>query len=198
MEMLDAFSAPLAQKSLERCSEINDVLHRKILDLSGERPSDDKGRAHIGVWYSRGGFFQQPEPEIIELKKFLLTSLREYIGQIVSPSFGDQAKIQLKSWVALTQPKQYQVPHIHAGTHVSGVYYVRVPDRPSPEGDIVFLTPVGEQELSFFREISATSVTVKPRPGLLVIFPSYLRHFTHPFFEGEDRSCVVFTAKVSN
>ncbi|MAT92715.1 MAG: hypothetical protein CME59_08945 [Halioglobus sp.] len=194
MKLVNAFATPIAVKHYPKASEINDALHRIILSMSREAPSDDAGRAHVGGWYSRGGFLARKEPEVTQLQGFFSRSLRKYLAGVVSEEFAQAAKINLHTWVALTQAREYQPPHVHAKSHISGVYYVNVPDCPQPQGDLEFITPVGEQELDFFASISATSYKVRPRPGDLVLFPSYLRHYTHPFFEGADRSLVVFTA----
>jgi uncharacterized protein (TIGR02466 family) len=197
MKLLNAFATPIALLKFAAAEEVNPALHDIIVAMSKEKPSDDDGRAHVGGWYSRGGFLSREEPEVQRLARYFLSSTREYLRQVVSEDFAQAAKVNFHTWVALTQPGEYQPPHVHPKSHISGVYYVNVPQRPRPEGVIEFITPVGEQELQFFSSMAATSVNVQPSAGDLVIFPSYLRHYTHPFFEGEDRSLVVFTASCS-
>jgi uncharacterized protein (TIGR02466 family) len=194
MKLINAFATPIALSRCPKASEINGALHEIIRSMAQQQASDDQGRAHVGGWYSRGGFLNREEPEVAILQKFFSRSARKYLSQVVSEEFAKMSKINFHTWVALTQPKEYQPPHVHAKSHISGVYYVNIPECPKPQGDLEFITPVGEQELDFFSNIAATSFKVRPRPGDLVLFPSYLRHYTHPFFRGADRSLVVFTA----
>lgn len=193
MNLIQGFSTPIALLRCPQASDINENLHEIIKTMSQERPSDDQRRAHVGGWYSRGGFLARDEPEVATLRAFFKKSAKEYLANVVSAEFAASCKLNFYTWVALTQQREYQPPHVHAKSHISGVYYVSVPDAPKPQGALELMTPVGEQELAFFSQISATSINVQPTAGELVIFPSYLRHYTHPFFEGADRSLVVFT-----
>jgi len=164
--------------------------------MATDRPSDDRGRAHVGGWYSRGGFLSRPQPEIRLLKEFIQGSVREYIAKAGDNSTAERTRLDIHSWVALTQPNDYQSPHVHPKSQISAVYYVNVPDTPPPQGNLVFVTPLCEQEMSFVPSLSPSSMSVKPQGGMLVLFPSYLRHYTHPFYSGEDRSLVVATINV--
>ncbi len=193
MKIINAFATPISVLRCAQAPSINDKLHAIIKTLSIDEPSDDRGRAHIGGWYSRGGFLAREEPEIATLRAFFKRSVEGYLAKAVSKKFSQSAKLNFHTWVALTQPKEYQPPHIHPKSHISGVYYVKVPKAPKPQGALELMTPVGEQELAFFSQVSPTSINVQPTAGDLVIFPSYIRHFTHPYFDGSDRSLVVFT-----
>ena len=194
MNIQPAFATPLTKIKYSEADGINDRIDEIIREMSRESPSDDEGRAHVGGWYSRDGFLSREDREVVELKSFFVRSLRQYMAKVVDEAFAKQAQISIRAWVALTRAGEYQTPHVHPRTHVSGVYYVKVPDRPSPEGSLSFLTPVGEQELEFFSSVAATTYRVNPKAGDLVLFPSYLRHYTHPFSGDGYRSVVVFTA----
>ncbi|MEH6593502.1 MAG: putative 2OG-Fe(II) oxygenase [Halioglobus sp.] len=193
MKLINAFSTPIALLRCPQASSINNKLHDIIKAMSQDQPSDDQGRAHVGGWYSRGGFLSRDEPEVGTLAAFFQRSVEGYLAEAVSEEFAQIRKLNFHTWAALTQPKEYQPPHVHAKSHLSGVYYVNVPQVAKPQGTLELMTPVGEQELAFFAQVSPTKINVQPSAGDLVIFPSYLRHYTHPFFEGADRSLVVFT-----
>ena len=193
MELINAFPTPIALLRCPQAPTINDKLHDMIKAMSEEKPSDDQGRAHVGGWYSRGGFLARDEPEVATLAAFFKQMVVDYLTEVVSEEFARSRKLNFHTWVALTQQKEYQPPHVHAKSHISGVYYVNVPQTTKPQGALELMTPVGEQELGFFSQVSPTSINVQPSAGDLVIFPSYLRHYTHPFYNGADRSLVVFT-----
>lgn len=196
MKIVDAFATPLTKVRCPEADNINPELHSIILELSQSEPSDDEGRAHVGGWYSRNALLQHESSAVRTLRSFVAASLRQYMAEVVSPVFAKEAGLRVAAWAALTRQGEYQTPHVHAGTHLSGVYYVKTPQRPRPEGALALITPVGEQEMEFFSSISATAHLVHPESGDLVIFPSYVRHYTHPFRGPEDRTVVVFTARV--
>jgi len=195
MKVINAFATPIALRRFRRASEINDRLHQIICEMAVQAPSDDAGRAHKGGWYSRGGFLARPEPEVKILADYFRRSLRDYLAAILSEEAAKAKQLNFHTWVAITRSGDYQTPHVHPQSQISGVYYVRVPKGvKKPQGTLSLMTPVGEQELGFFKEISATNMQIEPNAGDLVIFPSYLRHYTHPFYGDEERSVVVFTA----
>ncbi|NER03047.1 MAG: hypothetical protein F6K17_10635 [Okeania sp. SIO3C4] len=101
------------------------------------------------------------------------------------------------TWVALTRSGDYQRPHVHTGATISCVYYVTIPDCPSPQGRIDFITPIDVQEMTFLPNFSYGRITFDPQPGGLLIFPSYLRHYTQPFYGDGDRICVVSNVYVN-
>lgn len=196
MKIVDAFATPLAKVSFPNADIVNEPLYELICEMSQAEGSDDEGRAHVGGWYSRRGFLQSENPSVQLLREYIAGSLKQYLSKAVSPEFASRSQLTMSAWVALTGEGDYQTPHIHPGTHLSAVYYAHVPNRPEPEGMLTFITPVGEQELDFFSSVAPSGYTVQPRAGDLVIFPSYLRHYTHPFKGVDRRAVVVVTANV--
>ena len=105
------------------------------------------------------------------------------------------ARYHLDLWAVKMASAGKMLPHIHADGWLSGVYYVEVPaivDDPaageagwlkigSPRGDIKLTRPT-------------LTRTVKPEPGLMVTFPSYLWHDTVPLpaETTERRLCLAF------
>ena len=176
----------------------NEKLNHDLADLIRKREkseqSNDAFRAHQGGYYSNGEFFNDSAPCVKSVIKVIRSGLDSYIRDIgVTESVSN---VTLQGWVALTRSGDYQTPHIHRGANISGVYYVSMVKCDQPEGCIDFITPIDVQEATFLYGISRSHCRVIPRAGSLVIFPSYLRHFTHPFQSGDERICVVFNAFV--
>lgn len=190
-----AFASPIAYWTFDQ-SELNGRLAASIRSMAASTPSDDEHRAHRGGFYSRGGFFASGLDGASELSALAHKSVRRYIASLTSHDYAKEVDLRFTTWVALTRQGDYQTPHVHFGSTISGVYYVCVPACPPPQGCLEFITPVGEQEMSFLRPMRASRVTIQVKAGGLVLFPSYLRHYTQPF-EGEgDRICVVFNVEV--
>jgi uncharacterized protein (TIGR02466 family) len=95
------------------------------------------------------------------------------------------------AWSVLLKPNGFHVNHYHPLGWISSAFYVEVPkgalDRADREGWIKFGEPpwatVPPQPPEHF---------VKPEPGKLVLFPSYMWHGTVPFSTPESRMTIAF------
>ena len=92
-------------------------------------------------------------------------------------------------WAVVLRPGGQQLRHTHPEAQISGVLYLRTPQAfskdPSNEGDLWFSPNPRWQG-------AERGYTVHPRPGLLVLFPSFLPHETIPFVAEGDRICIAF------
>ena len=194
MATTNVFPTPIFYDESAGDEKLNRDLAELIRSRADSEQSDDKFRAHQGGYYSTGEFFNDPAPCVKSVTKVIRTGLGSYFRDIgVSQTV---TNVTLQGWVALTRKGDYQTPHIHRGANISGVYYVAMANGEPPAGCIDFITPIDVQEATFLRGLSRSHCRVVPRSGSLVIFPSYLRHFTHPFKTEDERICVVFNAFV--
>jgi uncharacterized protein (TIGR02466 family) len=190
-----AFTTPLYVRNYGGLDGLNKTLSKTATQLASENESSDNNRAHQGGFYTDGTFFEADLPGAKEVRELFSRSVQEYIKEL-----GVENTIQsvvLQGWIALTTTDDYQTPHVHRGATLSAVYYVECPDLPEPQGCIDFITPIDVQEMTFLRHLSQSYCRVKPQPGLLTIFPSYLRHFTHPLKTNATRLCIVCNAFVT-
>lgn len=93
----------------------------------------------------------------------------------------------LRTWGTVLSPGGYQVPHQHPLGWLSGVYYVAVPDG-ADVGLLEFGAPPERIGLRAEPELRA----ITPRPGRLVVFPSWFYHRTQPFTAGSRRISIAF------
>lgn len=99
-------------------------------------------------------------------------------------------------WLNVNGRGHYNKPHNHAGTHFSGIYYVKVPpksgmlyfQRPSHHNPII-------EEHCKNREYGPL-FEVMPRDGDMFIFPSELNHGVYPNFSREERISVAFNLNI--
>ena len=85
----------------------------------------------------------------------------------------------------------FHTNHIHPRGWISSVYYVAVPDavEDGQQGWLKFGEP------SFATPMNDTiRRMVKPAPGRLVLFPSYMWHGTVPFRSDTARTTIAFDA----
>lgn len=95
------------------------------------------------------------------------------------------------SWSVLLKPNGFHVDHFHPMGWISSAFYVEVPesalDAKTREGWIRFGQPP-------FKTLPAMGAEhyARPKPGRLVLFPSYMWHGTVPFTTPESRLTIAF------
>jgi predicted Zn-dependent protease len=82
------------------------------------------------------------------------------------------------SWSVQLKPDGFHTNHVHPMGWLSSAYYVELPDR-GDDGERAGWIKFGEPGME--RPVCAADHFVEPRPGLLVLFPSYAWHGTVPF-----------------
>ena len=90
-------------------------------------------------------------------------------------------------WVQDYKENQFHIPHTHANTYISGVYYVRANEN---AGNLRFFNanPICRIENLLDKENESNIfVDIKPERGLLVLFPSWLLHEVLP---GNKEKCI--------
>ncbi|MCI5055147.1 MAG: 2OG-Fe(II) oxygenase family protein [Flavobacteriales bacterium] len=195
------FSTPIMVQSHEGDEKLHDALIKTIKDLEKAHTSSDLHRSHVGGFYTPGDLFEKSLPGIGEIKAIIFENVKTYINQVRETGCGRKQiipdhQIRLNGWAALTRKGNYQAPHVHAGSNISGIYYLQVPSVPEPQGNIDLLNPVILQEMTFIPGGATTHCRIVPSPGMLLIFPAYLQHIVHPFENDEERIIIVFNARV--
>jgi uncharacterized protein (TIGR02466 family) len=82
----------------------------------------------------------------------------------------------------------------------SGVYYVDrgEPDpTPTENGKLELLDPrSGINMIYFDKNVLDGRYVIEPVPGLMLLFPSWLKHMVHPYFGKGERISVAFNVSV--
>ena len=95
------------------------------------------------------------------------------------------------SWSSRLRDCGFHVNHVHPLGWISSCYYVAVPkaveDASARQGWIKFGEPGLDIPLK-----DAIRRAIQPRPGRLVLFPSYMWHGTEPFTTDERRMTIAF------
>lgn len=95
------------------------------------------------------------------------------------------------SWSSRIQNAGYHLNHIHPAGWLSSAYYVAVPevsdDPVAKQGWLKFGEPTED-----FGDAFPPRLMIQPRPGRLVLFPSYFWHGTVPYQSSQCRTSVAF------
>lgn len=104
------------------------------------------------------------------------------------------ANAKLRMWCVITEAEGWERWHMHPLGWATGGYYVEVPAAVQtgngPAGCLEFGMPdhqIGRDAAEAFG-----STLVRPKPGLLNLFPSHAFHRTHPHGAEGRRICIAF------
>ena len=121
-------------------------------------------------------------------------AIHRFAAELMSPEW-DVSGLRICNMWATIYPRGAWVPeHIHSTFTISGVFYVKAPEDC---GEIGFKDPgwvakvaCNNGESTF--PIDGTRKRIEPRTGDLLLFPSWLPHYTEPNKSEEDRIIVSF------
>jgi tetratricopeptide (TPR) repeat protein len=109
---------------------------------------------------------------------------------------GRPGRFDIAGWASVMEAGAYELPHIHEGGWISGVFYPEMPvalNGPNDAGAIVF----GGHDLPEARLPAGPMFPLVPSAGDLVLFPSFLHHRTRAFNGPGRRISVAFDATPS-
>ena len=198
-DLLMAFSTPIAQMRLAEGESINPGLAAAI--LAKEAASPGQTRSNVGGWHSGDDLFDWPEPEFATLKAGCEDAVRHMMSAVAQGKPFD-CGVTAKAWANVSRRGAYNQPHTHAKNHWSGVYYVTVgrPDEGWKKNGMIELQDPRERSEMAGMPLNpfGRTITVPAKPGMLVLFPSWLIHWVNPFYGEDHRISIAFNATVND
>jgi uncharacterized protein (TIGR02466 family) len=149
-----------------------------------------------GGTQTHGNLRLRDDPEIASLFASIDAVLKQYTAALPAlltnhpmHSLGSRSPKITASWSILLSNGGRHVPHLHNSGLISSAVHIAVPDELARgEGNLELGRPPEDIPLEL-----APLVRFEPKPGHLVLFPSFIYHSTSPFAEGE-RLTVAFDA----
>lgn len=185
--MVSIVDLGLAEAELRRLAPVLRGLHR----ASGQ----PLGQSVRQGTQTRGNLWLRGEPEIRALRARLSSAVAEFMASLPEadsdhPLLANRKRALelVTGWSIRLGAGGRHVSHIHPNGVLSSACYVVVPMAAEREGWLELGRPPPDFRLDF-----GPVAIVEPRPGRLVLFPSYLYHGTRPFTDGE-RLTVAFDA----
>ena len=206
MQIFELFPIPILQIEIQDYEDFNEQLlslinshfdkqeHRKLLSNAWNKGITSDQKSELGYTSHSENNTNFTHDESF---RFFFDKLSGYIN----PAFQEMGHIggwSFDNCWANVYPKGAWVPlHNHQNTHWAGAYYI----QSNPDcGDIVFHDPK-EYALGFeprMRHRGNNKYGITPKPGLLVLFPGYLKHETHPNLTSDDRVMMSFNISMEN
>jgi len=181
-----AFSTPILIRTWPDSGPFNAELQELV--LARERESQGVVKSNLGGWQSEQGLFHWQHPAIAELQQRVREATVEITSKTCRESLqGLAVDMHVNGWANVSRDRSYNRIHAHSDCTWSGVYYVSVgepvssvPDNGSIEFlDLHMAAQSGHGQLP--GRPFGGQLRVPPAPGLMVLFPSWLFHWVHPF-----------------
>lgn len=176
----------------------NALLEKTCLGLAAE----DRAGRRWAREHGYGGYTSYASLDDLTRRASVIEELERDIARHVA-QFARGAQFDLGGrrlkldslWVNVMDRHAIHAPHIHPHAAVSGTYYVRVPPR---AGNIRFEDPrlammmAAPPRKKSARLENRSFVDVAPRPGLLLLWESWLRHGVEPNKSAQSRISISF------
>ncbi len=181
---------------------IEECMKTKKDDKEGIIP-EDLQFDHVS-WQSKKNLFTRQDPNLKIVADQILSGVMQ-TAKTIDKNF-DISKYDIKGdgWININETGTLHMPHVHNSSTFSGVIYIKIPINDdnsikSKSGFIEFLDP-RNTVLSFAGEIAEfrnsnvfkEKITIMPKEGHLLVFPSFLKHWVYPVKTNEDRISISF------
>lgn len=200
LQIVPAFPTLIGRRQLANTASVNAALTALILEREQSSPSHN--HANFGGWHSAGDLLEWPGDAVATLRGWITESLQAMV-QASTQLPESQARnttprgaFRVSAWANVARSGNYHRMHNHPANAWSGVYYVSAAESTdSLAGVLEFYDPRP------FTEMVETPgspygqrMLIRPVPGLLVMFPSWLYHFVHPSTADAPRISIAFNA----
>ena len=197
LDVTPTFPTFIGRVRLPDAEAMNDGLHALILAEETEYPT--LGRSNIGGWHSRPDFFHRSDSNVSALISWTTWALRRMISATTGRDVFT-GTLSISAWATVCRAGTYHAPHSHPDSAWSGVYYVDSgSENPGCRlsGVLEFLDPrAGAEAVSAPGDPYGEPFRVRPQAGLLVVFPSWLYHWVHPYEGERPRIAISFNATI--
>jgi uncharacterized protein (TIGR02466 family) len=154
--------------------------------------------SQVGGWHSVPDLAQRPAEPFRPLIESIVQAVSGELGHLAAarglrlPHLG----WAVQAWATVLSPGGYNRVHDHISSNWSVAFYVDAGDPDSELGGVLSFVDPRRSALNIpGLELDPATLDVRPRTGMLVIFPGYLQHMVHPYDGTRPR--VVVSANLS-
>jgi uncharacterized protein (TIGR02466 family) len=195
IDYVNLFPSPFASYQWPDSEALNKELRQKILAHERETPGHGQSKSNVGGWHSQTGQLQFCGEAGATLIARMGTLVNEATARALAGRPVRDFAWMVEAWANVNRVGDFNRMHIHGMSTWSGTYYVDDGDPPSDEefGTALEITDASAQRsATFFPTMLAAGIYVKPRSGLMVLFPSYLPHMVMPHRGKRPRISIAF------
>jgi uncharacterized protein (TIGR02466 family) len=191
------FPTPLLQHVWDDGAELNAMLRQSI--LAQESASRGVQKSNEGGWHSETGQLEFCGEAGRRLVGHMYDLAEEATRRVLA-----EHRVQTRpghttvhAWANVNRSGDFNKVHVHPASTWSGTYYVDTGDPLDREnGTPLHLTdPCLARTMSFLSRLIPTSMMIHPKPGLMILFPSYVPHMVLPHNGNGTRISIAFNLR---
>ncbi len=197
--ILQAFPTPIFIRHWPDSEALNAALREQV--LAKERAHPGVAKSNFGGWHSDEDLFEWGGDAIAELHRRVMVGVQEITAQACGEAVkGLRAEPRVSGWANISRDRAYNGIHTHPECTWSGVYYVTLGERDMSDprnGIIEFLDPrMGVDIMQLPGQPFGTQLQINPEAGTMMVFPSWLHHWVHPFRGTGERISLAFNVRL--
>jgi uncharacterized protein (TIGR02466 family) len=203
--LLNLFATPLVIATLPEAEAVNAELKRII--LAREATSESVQRSNHGGWQSTWDLHQWGGAPMQKVLGFV----RSMVDQMTVDRAGNRLQIawRINSWANVNRQGHGNQFHTHPGGFWSASYYVDdggIGADPSLGGEFEVQDPRGVATVMYAPYLTfpgpdgaalGEAQRLPPRPGMAVVFPSWLSHGVRPYRGTRERISIAINFSVA-
>jgi tetratricopeptide (TPR) repeat protein len=179
-----------------------------VIELGADLPALDALAARLRILHvARGEYLDQSvrggtqtdgpllsriDPEIRAARAAIIGAVERHIAALpprdpAHPTLGPRRDRRVRfagSWSVRLRDAGHHADHVHPLGWISSALYVALPDRAAGEEPEAGWLMLGSPQAALGLDLPPMRV-IEPKPGRLVLFPSWMWHGTRPFAAGE-------------
>lgn len=204
VELQNLFPTPVAITSLPDAPALNRALSKTILER--EKSQRSETYSNLGGWQSSWDLMEWGGAEA---RKVIEAGVG-IANQLTTDRRGRPVKVSWKinAWANVNRKGHGNEFHTHPGAYWSCVYYVDdggAGDEPELGGELEIQDPRGVAPAMYAPLLAfstpggltvGSSELLRPRPGMLVMFPSWLQHAVRPYLGERPRISIAYNLSV--
>ena len=193
---MDIFPTSIVTYVWEDSRKLNKELKKIILEK--EKETTGVEQSNVGGFHSEANVFSWDCPEIKNLRT-MINALAAQMANASGIKIGETFNISVAGWANIIRNGNYHMPHNHPNNVWSGVYYI---DDGSPDknikynGAFEFCDPRPAAEMLSMDILQGKRYQITPKPGLMIMFPSFVFHYVHPYVGDKERINIAFNIKI--
>lgn len=195
------FATPIVVHDWPNSEELNEALE-KIVRASEAGDKDGYGvRSNAGGWQSPGNLITWPEPAIDIFRQRIEKMVNNLLQETARDIGRDRSfELLIDAWANINRKGNYNIVHTHPNCMYSGVYYVQQGDTEKTIPYSGLLEILDPREAANYIQIRHSVFDAREFvdnvPGRMLLWPSWLKHWVHPY-EGEgERISIAFNVNV--
>jgi len=189
------FATPLVTYVLEDVTELNALLRQRILAHHSEHAGVSK--SNRGGWHSEIGELEfcgdAGQRLISHVRRFGDEATRRVFAEYREPVSPMHWKVY--AWANVNRAGDFNKMHVHPASTWSGTYYVDAGDPTDVGAPLHLFDPCQARAVTFLPQVVQESVFIHPKPGLMVLFPSYVPHMVFPHEGKGTRISIAFNLR---